>query len=91
MAEDKSRSELLKRKFEPVSDWRPAKAMTLTDRIKSSVSEAIEDAQELTEDAKVKIGKAASLVEEVAGKSSKEARSFLSKALATLADKIKPD
>ncbi len=102
MTDEKLLKELLKRKFEPVSDWRPVKQASLADRFRSTVGETVGDAQKrmealekalepLTEDAKTRMREAASLVEEAASKSSKEARTFLANALQTLADKVKPE
>lgn len=102
MTDEKLLKELLKRKFDPVSDWRPAKSASLADRLRSTFGETVEDAQELvdalekaldplTDEAKSRMKEAASLVGEAAAKSSKEARSLLAKALQTLADKVKPE
>jgi hypothetical protein len=102
MADDKLMKELLSRKFDPVTDWRPAKQTSLAGRLRSTVGETMGDAQKrmealekalepLTDEAKTRMREAASLVEEAASKSSKEARTFLSKALQTLADKVKPE
>lgn len=102
MEDDKSMKELLNRKFDPVTDWRPATPESFAARLKSTVGETVEDAQKrvealekalepLTGEAKARMREAASLVEEAASKSSKEARTFLSNALQTLADKIKPE
>ncbi len=97
-----SRSDLLKRKFEPISDWRPAKSEpSIVSGIRSVLSDALEEAQKVketlekvlepfSEDAKKKIKNAASILEETASKSSGEARSFLAKTLEALAEKIKP-
>ena len=95
-------SELLKRKFEPISDWRPAGQTTGSgEAAKLLFQEALEDAKKkgdslakslepLTEDAKVKIKEFAGFMEEFAGKSPNEVRSFLANALESLAAKIKP-
>jgi hypothetical protein len=102
MNEKSSKSELLKRKFDPVSDWKPASetARGCGGR-KSFFQETLEEAQKrgesfgktlepFTEDAKAKIKELAVFLEETAGKSSNEARSFLAKTLESLAGKIKP-
>jgi hypothetical protein len=89
-------SDLWKRKYEPFSDWRPA-----TTSSRSLLEDSLREAQNLKEtlkntleplagDAKVKIKEMASVLEEVASKSSKETRSFLAKSLESIAEKIKP-
>jgi len=95
-------SELLKRKFEPISDWKPAgQSSSAGEVLKSFFQETLEEAQKrgesfgkalepFTEDAKTKIRDLAAFLEEAAGTSSKEARSFLAKTLESLAGKIKP-
>ncbi|MBI4962700.1 MAG: hypothetical protein HY913_05425 [Desulfomonile tiedjei] len=88
--------ELWKRKYEPFSDWRPASTSS-----KSVLEDPLGEAQRLTEslrktleplagEAKGKILEMASVVVEVAGKSSNETRSLLAKTLESLAEKIKP-
>ncbi len=96
------KSELLKRKFEPISDWRPAaQTSNAGEALKSFFQDTLEEAQKrgesfgkalepFTEDAKGKIKDLAGFLEGMAGKSSNEARSFLAKTLESLAGKIKP-
>lgn len=88
--------ELLKRKYEPFSDWRPAAGAyrsVLEDpvgeaqKFKESLKKTLEP---LAEDALVKIKEMAVVIEEVASRSSKETRSFLAKTLTSLAEKVKP-
>jgi len=88
--------ELWKRKYEPFSDWRPA-ASSFRSVLEDSLGEAQKFGESLkktleplAEDALVKIKEMAVVIEEVAGKSSKETRAFLAKTLASLAEKIKP-
>ncbi|MEW6140209.1 MAG: hypothetical protein AB1733_18450 [Thermodesulfobacteriota bacterium] len=102
MKDDKFRSELLKRKFGPISDWKPARdKFDVTEALKSIFNETLEQAQKrrealekalgpLTEEAGGKIKEMARFLEESATKSSHEARSFLAKTLQAMADKIKP-
>jgi uncharacterized protein YjbJ (UPF0337 family) len=102
MGEKDDLSELLKRKYEPISDWKPASASsgplagikgfvsdTLEDvgKAKQAVEEALEP---FSEDAVKKIKEVLGTVEEAAGSTSKEARSALAGALESLAEKIKP-
>jgi hypothetical protein len=99
MAENESITEILKRKYEPFTDWKPVcqcksagggfldEALEEAKKGKESIEKFLEP---LTEDARKKIRDAASTIEEVAEKSSREARSFLAKSLETLAGKIKP-
>ena len=88
--------ELWKRKYEPFSDWKPASTSS-----RSVLDDPLGEAQRLTEslrktleplagEAKGKILEMASVVVEVAGKSSNETRSLLAKTLESLAEKIKP-
>ncbi|MBI5568396.1 MAG: hypothetical protein HY914_00470 [Desulfomonile tiedjei] len=102
MNDEKFRSELLRRKFEPISDWRPVEQSSdLTQTLKSLFGETLDQAQKrkeswekalgpLTEEAGTKIKDMARFIEGAAVKSSKDARSFLAKALETMADKLKP-
>lgn len=102
MSDEKFRSELLMRKFEPVSDWKPAgEKADITQTLKSIFNETVEQAQKrkeslekalgpLTDDAWTKIKDMAALMEDTTVKSSKEARSFLAKTLEAMAEKIKP-
>jgi hypothetical protein len=94
-------SELWKRKFEPISDWKPASQAWTSDGVKSLLDDALGEAQKAAEslkkrlepfsdDAKSKIKEMASVLDDVASKSSKEARSFLAKTLESVAEKIKP-
>ncbi len=98
MGEKPDLSELLKRKFEPVSDWRPAKESTgplsSVKGIVSALEKMMQSAEQtlgpFSDDAKAKMKEVVTTVGEVADKSSTEARSVLSKALTVLAEKIKP-
>jgi hypothetical protein len=95
-------SELWKRKFEPISDWKPApQTFGNSGGSKSLFDKAFGEAQEAKEslknilkafpdEAKGKIKEMASVVDDVAGKSFKEARSLLAKTLESVAEKIKP-
>ncbi len=95
-------SELWKRKFEPITDWKPApQTFGNSGSSKSLFDEAFGEAQKAKESlkkmlepfsdrAKGKIKETASMLDEVASKSSKEARSFLAKTLESVAEKIKP-
>lgn len=99
MSEKDPLSEILGRKFGPVSDWKPAsQGGSVGQGLKSILDEAqkgMESIEKLldpfAEDAKAKIRGAAATLEDVAAKSSKEARSFLAKALEAVAEKIKPE
>ncbi len=96
-------SELLKRKFEPVSDWKPATSRSATSAtlekiLRDTVGTAQTSLESLektlepyTDEASAKIKDIASGLDSAVGKSSKEARTWLSKTLETLAEKVKPD
>jgi hypothetical protein len=101
MAERNSTEELLQRKFEPISDYKPCKQTSGAEGLESYVSDAIDTAQKgleslmksvapLTDDADAKIRKMAASLESTAQQSSKEGRAWLSKTLEGLAEKIKP-
>jgi hypothetical protein len=102
MEDEKFRSELLKRKFGPISDWRPAgERSDITQTLRSLFNETLDQAQKrkeslekalgpLTDEAGAKIRDMAQFLEQTAAKSSKEARSFLAKILEAMANKIKP-
>jgi hypothetical protein len=102
MDDDKFRRELLMRKFEPVTDWKPAGAPAdITDVLKRVFNETLEDAQKrrealekalgpLSEDAWARIRELGGFLEDATAKSSKEARSLLAKTLQAMADRIKP-
>jgi hypothetical protein len=102
MDEEKFRRDLLMRKFEPVSDWRPAgEKSDITQTLKSVFNETLEQAQKqkealeqalgpLTEEAWTKIKDLAGVLEGATAKSSKEARALLAKTLNAMAEKIKP-
>jgi hypothetical protein len=95
-------SELWKGKFEPISDCKPAsQASGNSGGPKSLFDEAFGGAQKAKESlkkilepfsdrAKGKIKETASVLDEMASRSSKEARSFFSKTLESVAEKIKP-
>jgi len=96
MSEKSQGQELWKRKYEPFSDWRPAPSS-----YKSVIEDSLKEAQKLkdtlkktlepfAEDAMGKIKEMASVLEEVASKSSIETRVFLAKTLESIAEKIKP-
>jgi hypothetical protein len=103
MAEKDTRSDLTKRKFEPFSDWKPAKQSSReTSSLDTVLGETVESAKRsleslikivepYAEGADVKVKKMAESLESTASKSSKEAREYLAKALETIAEKIKPD
>jgi len=98
MGEKPELSELLKRKFEPVSDWRPAMEASgplgSVRGIVSALEKTLQTVEQalgpFSDEAKNKMKEVVSTVGEVADKSSTEARSALSKALSVLAEKIKP-
>jgi hypothetical protein len=95
-------SELWKRKFEPITDWKPApQSSGNSGGSKSGFNEAFGEAQRLkgslnkvlesfSDGAKGKIKEMALVLDEVANKGSREARSFLAKTIESLAEKIKP-
>ena len=95
-------SELWRRKFEPVTDWRPApQTSRSSDAPRSVFEEPWRKAQEATEslvkalepiaaEARDKIRDVTSVLDEAAGKSSVEVRSFVAKTLESMAEKIKP-
>jgi len=95
-------SELWKRKFEPITDWKPApQTFGNSGGSKSLVDEEFGEAQKpkgslkkileaFSDEAKGKIKEMASVLDEAASKSSKEARSFLAKTIESVAEKIKP-
>jgi hypothetical protein len=103
MGEKDAKSDLLKRKFGPISDWKPATQSSLgsssLDKIlnetvesaKNSLESLVKTLEPLTEGADEKVKKMAASLESTASKSSKEAREYLAKALETIAEKIKPD
>lgn len=95
-------SELWRRKFDPVTDWRPVpQTSTSGDTSKSAFEDAMASAQKAAEslvkalgpiavEARDKIKDVTSALDEAAGKSSAEVRSFVAKTLASMAEKIKP-
>ena len=98
MAERNSKEDLLKKKFGPISDWKPKEQ---TSGLETFVSDAIDNAQKglesliksvelLTDEADARIKKMATSLESTAGQSSKEAREWMAKTLEGLAEKIKP-
>lgn len=99
MSEKEPLAEILKRKFGPVSDWKPAGTTeSVGQGLKSILNEAQKGMESLgklleplSDDAKAKVKEAAATLEDVATKSSKEARSFLARTLETVAGKIKPE
>ena len=89
-------SELWKRKFEPISDWKPAPQPSgNSGGSKSPFDEAFGEAQKAKESLKKMLKPfsdvAKGKIKEIASKSSKEARSFLAKTLESVAEKIKPN
>lgn len=100
MGDNDKQSDLLKRKFEPVSDWKPAEQSS--GGVEGAIKEAIKSVQKslqslekqlepYSEEATTKIKEMTSSLDGVVGKSSKDARSWLAKTLETLAEKVKPD
>ncbi|MFH1114584.1 MAG: hypothetical protein V1792_11735 [Pseudomonadota bacterium] len=97
-------SELWKRKFEPITDWKPApQTFGNSGGSESPADEGFGEARKAMEslnlqkrleafsdEAKGKIKEMASVLDELAGKSSNEARSFLAKTIESVAEKIKP-
>jgi len=96
-------SELWRRKFEPVTDWRPASgASPSVGDAKSVFEDSLAQAQKaalslvkmlepIAVEARVKIKDVTSVLDEAVGKSSVEARSFVAKTLEAMAKKIKPE
>jgi hypothetical protein len=100
MTEKNSNSDLLKRKFEPISDWKPAE--TSSSGVDKMIGDAVKTVQKnletlgktlepYSDEATNKIKDMASSLDGVVGKSSKDARSWLAKTLETLAEKVKPE
>jgi len=102
MNEKKTEPELWRRKFEPVTDWKPVagtsggssgarafldEALEGLGKSKDAVTKMLEP---FSEDARTKIKDMAGVVEEVASKSSTEARTFLANILGALEQKIRP-
>lgn len=91
--------EILFRKFEPISGATSetdkgggiAEVLTMAFTEARRIVDTVEqNAHPYTEEAKAALGQAAAHVEEVASKSSKEARAFLAGFLEEIAKKIKP-
>ena len=95
-------TELWRRKFEPISD-RKSTEQTSGNSVdsKSGFNEALGEAQKaktslekmleaMSDEAKGKIKETVSVLDGMASKSSREARSFLAKTLESVAEKIKP-
>lgn len=88
MTEQNSTEDLLKRKFEPFSDWRPASSGR---RSVASIVDAVSEAFEpYTKDLQVKVKDLATSLEDVASKSSTDARGYLADAFESLAKKLRP-
>jgi hypothetical protein len=97
-----SKEDLLKRKFEPVSDERRETArIDITHTLKALFDETLEQAQSrkealeralgpLTDEAGAKIKDMANFLEATATKTGHEARSGLARILEAMAGKIKP-
>ncbi|MDQ7783691.1 MAG: hypothetical protein RDU20_12480 [Desulfomonilaceae bacterium] len=98
MSEKPDLSELLKRKFEPVSGWKPAttaaRPMSSVKGIVSALERTLQTVEQnlgpFSDEAKAKMREVVGTVGQVADKSGTEARTALSKALAVLAERIKP-
>lgn len=102
MDEHETESELWKRKFEPISDWKPAGEpsgpFSGARGVLEGAIEGIEKGKDaltrmvgpLSEEAKTKITDALGVLEDVAVKSSTEARSSLANLLEAMAQKIRP-
>jgi hypothetical protein len=92
-------SELWRRKFEPVTDWRPASSSTgdsksvfedsLAQAQKAAVS-LVKMLEPIAVEARDKIKDVTSVLDEAAGKSSVEVRTFVAKTFESMAEKIKP-
>jgi hypothetical protein len=94
--------DLLKRKFEPFTDYRPVEpGSSGVFGLKGLFNETLGQAQKTreafekrlepyTEEAGVKVKEFAASIEDIALKSSSEARSFIARTLEALAQKIKP-
>lgn len=94
--------ELWKRKFDPISDWKPAASKSgASSGPLSMISEALEGIEKgkealtkmlepFNEEAKAKIKDMVSVADEVASKSSTEARTFLANILSAMAEKLRP-
>lgn len=102
MNEKQTDSELWKRKYKPVTDWKPAgETSSSSSGPRALLEEAMEEIgkgkdalvrklEPLSEEAKTKFKDTIKVLDEVASKSTTEARSFLAKLLSDTADKIKP-
>jgi len=102
MSEKQTGSELWKKKFKPVTDWKPAGGMSgWSSGPRALLGEALEEfgkgkdalakrLEPLSEEAKTKLKDTIKVLDDVASKSSTEARSFLAKHLSAMAEKIKP-
>ena len=96
-------SELWKRKFGPVTDWRPASgASRSAGGAKSVFDDGLAQAQSaavslvkmlepIAVEARDKIKDITSVLDQTVSKSSTEARSFVAKTLEAMAAKIKPE
>jgi len=91
--------ELWKRKYEPVSDWKPATPTSGEGRsVVGGAYEEVQKAKEtvakilepLSEEARTKLKEVVRVVDDLAGRSSREARSMLANALEAIAGRIKP-
>lgn len=94
--------DLLTRQYGSISGWKPKGSGGKTAAITAALSETVETAfkslkkleksiEPLSSEAEARIKDLLSTVETRAGDSSREARSFLSNTLQSLADKIKPN
>lgn len=100
--EEKDFSEILKRKFSPITDYKPAsERSSATASFRAFVSDVLDEVQKggeslgkvvspYTDEASRRIGEISNAIEDVASKSSSDARSFLAKVLESAAEKIKP-
>lgn len=101
--EEKDFSEILMRKFKPITDYKPAsEGSSSADKLAHFVRDVLDEVQKggeslgkvmspYTDEAKQRISELSGAVEEAASKSSAEARSFLAKVLESAAKRIKPE
>jgi len=102
MDEKQSGSELWRRKFDPISEWKPAgatpgafsgpravleEALEGLEKGKDALTKMLEP---FSEEAKTKIKDMVGVLDDVASKSSTEARTFLANILGAMSDKIRP-
>lgn len=102
MGERQIQSELWMRKFEPISDWKPAgETSAAASGPRAVLEEALEGLgkgkealgkllEPFGDEAKTKIKDVLGMLDDVASKSSTEARSFLANILGAMSEKIRP-